>query len=410
MCPAPGVFRVPTPPRQASPIETLATLTFGAGGNSLPHQRRGFGDPEDGFTWSMGEGSELTLTIPPPSADTAGEHLLELRLDPFVETGLLESQRLLVSANSVQIGDDQLIGEGTVGYRIPARILRPDGRLTISLRHPEAASPISLGLSDDNRVLGFMIHTIAVLHLPASPSVSITALPPLRIPAPKDLMGAAVTAATGLDPRALVLCFESLGHNCEFGLVQEHVGADPLGMLRFGSITLEDLLAGLRLGFAGMGDNIIVGTWPTADGRLEYMVRDKSYDIGGVHTFQTTDETTEAEVRETHGNRLRFMRRRFTHWLRSGQRIFVFQRPGQITLSQARPLLTLLRSFGPNALLYVDQSPDLPCGAVEQLDYGLFHGKLDYMAPASEAGLMDLPSWLSICVNAWRLWQAGRAT
>ena len=409
MCRAARGCRVPAPPSQASPIETLATLTFGANGNSLPHQRHGFGDPEDGFTWSTGKSSELVLHVPPPPAGLDCEHLIELRLDPFVATGRLASQRLLVSVNGVQVGDDQLIGEGTVGYRIPPGALRPDGQLLVRLHHPGAASPASLGLGDDGRVLGYMLHMLSVLRVPKAPAVSITALPSCAIPAPRDQMGAAVTAAIGLDPRALTLCFESLGHNCEFGLVQEHVGADPLGMLRFGSITLEDLLSGLRLGFAGMGDNIVVGTWPTADGRLEYMVRDSRYDIGGVHTFQTTDETTEADVRETHGNRLRFMRRRFKHWLRSGQRIFVFQRPGQITLSQARPLLTLLRSFGPNALLYVDQSPDLPCGAVEQLEYGLFHGKLDYMAPASEAGLLDLPSWLSICVNAWRLWQASRA-
>ena len=400
---------MPTPPRQASPIETLATLTFGAGGNSLPHQRRGFGDPEDGFTWSMGSSSELVLRAPPPPAGTAFDHLLELRLNPMVAPGVLASQRLLVSVNGQEIGDDNLIGEGTVGYWIPSRALRPDGQLVVTLSHPGAASPKSLGFGEDGRVLGYMLRGMAVLRVPRRPDAAITALPPFPVPVPRDQMGAAITSAIGRDPRSLALCFESLGHNCEFGLVQTHVGADPLGLLRFTSITLEHLLTGLRVGFAGTGEDLRVRTFPVGDGRHEYMLQDDRFHIT-VHTFRTTDEVSVEEIKEEHTRRLKFMQRQFLSFLRSGQRLFVFQRPGQITASQARALLVQLRNFGPNALLYVDQSPGLPCGAVEQLEHGLFHGKLDWMAQANEVGKMDLPSWLSLCVNAWRLWHAGRAT
>lgn len=38
---------------------------------------------------------------------------------------------------------------------------------------------------------------------------------------------------TDMLPSELVARFESLGDNCEFGLVQRHFGAEPVGVFRF---------------------------------------------------------------------------------------------------------------------------------------------------------------------------------
>jgi len=39
-----------------------------------------------------------------------------------------------------------------------------------------------------------------------------------------------------LDDRDLVLQFESIGDNCELGLVQRRAGSEPLGLLRFARV------------------------------------------------------------------------------------------------------------------------------------------------------------------------------
>jgi len=39
-----------------------------------------------------------------------------------------------------------------------------------------------------------------------------------------------------LDPAELMLQFENIGDNCEFGLVQRHFNADPVGLLRFAGL------------------------------------------------------------------------------------------------------------------------------------------------------------------------------
>lgn len=46
--------------------------------------------------------------------------------------------------------------------------------------------------------------------------------------------------------------FESLGQNCEFGLLQRRCGAEPLGLLRFSSVRLERLIHGIRANFEGI--------------------------------------------------------------------------------------------------------------------------------------------------------------
>jgi len=57
-----------------------------------------------------------------------------------------------------------------------------------------------------------------------------------------------------------MLAFQSLGDNCEFGLVQRRGGAEPLELLRFAGIflpieiRLEKLAAALERKFDGLGE------------------------------------------------------------------------------------------------------------------------------------------------------------
>ncbi len=382
-------------------LAVLADLVFGQEGTSGPNLLEGWADPEAGFTWSTGAGSRLEL--PMPSAPFAGELWLEIALNPFTVAGRLPSQHLSVWVGEALVGEDRLEGEGTVAYRVPARAMGADGWLMISLRHAQAARPADLGAGGDTRRLGFMVRRLRVLEAPAPPPVAVSVLPPLALEASEAARVVAIERAVGLTPEALAMCFEGLGHNCEFGILQRRVGAEPLGLLRFAGITLDGLLHGLECRFEGLGTAISVHAEPADGGGLEYIVRDETYDIG-LHSFLLTDQTTIARVQAEFGLRLRFMRDHFIGQLQGGDRMFVFQRPGQITRSQAAPLLTRLRAYGPNALLYVDQSPGLPPGAVEQLEHGLFHGTLDRMAPARDLGQLNLPAWLSLCANAWRLW------
>jgi hypothetical protein len=89
----------------------------------------------------------------------------------------------------------------------------------------------------------------------------------------------------------LLMGFESLGDNCEFGLVQRIGGVEPLGLLRFAGIhlpvevRLQRLIDGLIKGFEGVGsaDSISVSL-EGAPGRREYIVSESRYKLR-YHTF-----------------------------------------------------------------------------------------------------------------------------
>jgi len=379
---------------EAGPGETCACLLDG------------WAVGESGFTWMVGDRSGLLTTLEQPLA--ADEQLLlELDLNPFTVPDKHESQRLTISINGHPLRPERLHNEGTVAYPVPAAALNANGSLQLDLHHPDAARPGDVGGSTDSRRLAFALHRLRLVAAPRAAAAPVTVLPPLAIPLPRDQLGDAIRAATGLEPAQLAECFVNIGHNCEVGLVQRHVGAEPIDLLRFVGIALPDLVHGLTDGFARAGDALKIWLAPSGGGREEYMVRDTTYNFSR-HSFQMEGDIAAGCVHRIEARNLRFMRDHFQGRMADADRVFVFQRPGRITPSQALPILTRLRGFGPNALLYVDQSPDLPCGSVEQLGRGLFHGKLDRFAPSHDAGQLDLAGWLSILANTYKLWTRSR--
>ncbi len=380
-------------------MQFLFQTSFGWGAPGQAFLLDGFSNPEIGFIWSTHQGSRLRVQVAPG----AGPHFLELSVNPFTGPGLT-SQLLVVHVNGVRVAEEALEGEGTVSYRLSPEALG-DGTLLIEIGHPQAASPADLGVSTDRRVLGFMLRALRVVVAEEPPRADLTVLPPLDVPKRRDLMGQVVTATIGMDPPTLVGCFESLGHNCEFGLFQRQMGVDPLDMLRFAGVTMDQLLDGLRQDFEGFGEEVDVFLHPTDRGQQEFLIKDRRYGIS-LHSFETSEQTEIERVRHEHGKRMMFLRRLFVDRVRAGTRIYVFQRFGQTTLSQIRPLLMLLQARGPNALLVVDERAPMPPGAVEQLGRGFFHGRISKLAPMGAAGDSDLCGWLSLCARTWQLWQA----
>ncbi len=251
-----------------------------------------------------------------------------------------------------------------------------------------------------------MLHSVAVLATPAEPDVRHQVRPPLDLPDTRDTeaLKAAVAAHIGQSAYDLMMNFESLGHNCEFGIMQRHCGAEPLGLLRFVGIGLADLLRGLDCGFEGVGDKRWLSVYLHDAPRREFMVCDTRHSITS-HSFAFEDETTAERVRATQSRQLKFRHERFMEVLRTGEKLFVFQRPGRLLAAHMLPLLTQLRARGPNALLFVTEGGEYPPGTVAQIGDGLYQGSIGALAPIENVGTGDLRAWLSICANAYALWR-----
>src|SRR5271170_2913668 len=70
--------------------------------------------------------------------------------------------------------------------------------------------------------------------------------------------------------------FCSLGHDCEFGIAQRSIGAQPIDLLRWASIDMPSLLALLEARFEGLGNDLEL--LPCEPGK-ELMVRSPRFDF-----------------------------------------------------------------------------------------------------------------------------------
>src|SRR4029077_19430059 len=170
-----------------------------------------------------------------------------------------------VLVNGVQIGEFALREVAPVACTIPWSILAGRKAVSIKFIHPDAAKPSDVNGVSDLREIAFAFER---LHFSRERDQA-------RQPAATGtvLLSGATDFAT-LPPDQLMMRFESLGENCEFGLAQRRCGAEPLGLLRFASAPLPVLLAGLRGRFEGMGDPEQIDIQVSTN-RQEYLVVDK---------------------------------------------------------------------------------------------------------------------------------------
>ena len=170
---------------------------------------------------------------------------------------------------------------------------------------------------------------------------------------------------------ALLGGFESLGQDCEFGLVQRrYLVEPPLSLLRWGGAPLESLIEGLDSDFAGLTEpenaELI---W----GKNEYFVRTPYVTIH-THCIVEQNEAAQAEVLRSGRATLRILRRKLLKDIADARRIFVFKSTEPaFGESEMRRLHAALNRIGPAALLCVTwaRSGQAP-GGVERIGSGLY--------------------------------------
>jgi hypothetical protein len=219
------------------------------------------------------------------------------------------------------------------------------------------------------------------------------------------------SGATAIQPLAdILLAFESLGENCEFGLVQRDAGVEPLGLLRFGTINqpyerkLDVLAEAMDRGFAGLGEpgTMTFDLW-SQSGPREYFVNDSVYGLR-YHSGVFEDTIAESDLMAREMKRLGFLRRKLLEDLRGGEKIWVWKCLTTTSPDQLAPLLTVLRKLGPNILLWVvEADAGHPPGMIEQLAADLVKGYVEHFTPFGEAPPTMPASWHQVCRETHRL-------
>jgi hypothetical protein len=361
-------------------------LAFGTEGNAGPFTREGWSDPEPGYLWTLGGQSRLTL----PRPAQPGEWELEVEVQPFVHGEALPAQRLGLILNGVACSAVPVSDHAVVRLDVPWRLLKGGEVIDLLFTLPDASRPMDVAGGSDDRPLGFAFKRLRLFPaappaLPSAPLAAVTANPD--------------GSALEMPVDRLMLQFESLGENCEFGLVQRACGAEPLGLLRFASAPLPKLLAALRARFKGLGeaDNINV---EVSENRREYMIRDRAFNFY-YHAWVLVGEKTPAEILAREVRRVPFLVNKLIDDLTIGEKIFVYHGMQPLSLPNARSLVRAMRDYGQSTLLWVELADaEHTCGTVERIEEGLLKGYIDRFAPGENAHDFAKESWVLLCRHA----------
>jgi hypothetical protein len=391
------------------PALSELTINFGGSGNSLSYLGGGWARAEENFTWAVGQESHLLL----PLGHEAREFVLTMNVIPFVHPPALKSQRLIVSVDETTIGATTLSRPTVLAWRIPVGLIRRAERTLVTLSHPDVARPKDVAAGIDDRELAFSVSEVKVYHLPAA----LAADHP--VPAGLALGGSIgpgfgihpgielkdwVTRRTGLTLAELAAGFESIGENCEFGLVQRQCDTEPLGLLRFSGSFSHDIVRGVDREFEGIGEpEDITPKLEGNGGRREFMIHERKYGLV-YHTFVYEGDRTIDLMRQQESTRLKFLRRKFIEELDAGEKIFVFKRATPVPESEILPLFMALNRRRANTLLWVvPEETGKPSGTVEVLMNGLLKGYIDRFAPGDNAHDFSFSEWVKLCVHAFLL-------
>lgn len=200
-----------------------------------------------------------------------------------------------------------------------------------------------------------------------------------------------------LDDRDLVLQFESIGDNCELGLVQRRAGAEPLGLLRFAGAPLRNVLRGLSARFANISDpdHIRIN-----EEHGEYMVKLTKYDLN-YHAHVKVGEMQPDALHRQQSRTVGFLAEKLIADLENPSKILVFRQNEPLLGSDLIDLRIALSGYGPSILLWVQPAcPGHPPGSVEVADERMMVGYVRRLAERLTVPNLDYESWIQVLRRA----------
>ncbi|NLH79401.1 MAG: hypothetical protein GX458_00955 [Phyllobacteriaceae bacterium] len=210
--------------------------------------------------------------------------------------------------------------------------------------------------------------------------------------------------------RDLLMGFESIGSDCEFGLVQRRFGAEPLSLLRFNAVEFGGLMSAVAHRFEAMGERETTELVRQFNG--EFLMRDRRWGLV-MHTFAFEGQVDAEVLADKFRKRVAFLRDRFLADAAEGRKVLVFYSPG-LDHDNLTMLHGALRVLGPVDLLHVRPSSGaedpIASGTAVEVEPHLFVGVIG-RSGRSETGAWDIAydDWVAVCRHV-RDTIAGRAT
>lgn len=204
-----------------------------------------------------------------------------------------------------------------------------------------------------------------------------------------------------LPVHAMMHSFESLGDNCEFGLVQRCAGAEPLGLFRFSGVAIRPLIVAIEDGFEayGAGDDLHL----SGGGSEPLVCRSRacgfSYTISDVPPAMTRDALLARETRK-----VAYLKRRMLEDMAAGDRILVRKNVCGDSCAEIAALAEAVARRGTCTLLWVREARSgETSGTARRVGETLLEGFVERFAPSEAAYAIAYEPWYDLCWSAFRL-------
>lgn len=200
--------------------------------------------------------------------------------------------------------------------------------------------------------------------------------------------------AAELTDKELVERFESLGHDCEFGLLQRAFGAEPMGLMRWGGTHVVYLIEMLERNFAGLGDP---ASCEIVESKGELYLVDRRYHLTR-HTFtKPTPDVDHAKLFQQHLSFFDFLKKAFVETLEDGELMFVFKDFDNMGRDMVLELSRALRRYGPAKVMVVHQHGiEGAAPTLELVSEHAWLGHIDRFGQRDGAWQISRESWTTL--------------
>ncbi len=297
-------------------------------------------------------------------------------------------QRAFAEAERAASSALRFLGQRPDLLAVQARVAEARGDWAEAARGWDALGRLAPGEYDAEARLDRARRLAATTPPPEAP---VPQVPPVSMLPPEEFAAL----------RKRLMGFESLGRNCEFGLLQRKFEAEPLGLLRFSTTRPATLLTLLRTRFEGIGDParnevvLVKNEW-----RLRH--RPSGWRM---HTHIMADREPDAEtVLHDQCRRTGFLRHKLIRDLESAAKIFVYQQ-ADLSDADAAAIHEAIQAFGPNLLLCVRVAgAGRPPGAIDWPEPSLMLATIDRQGQEFTGAGWDISVdyWLHFCAAAER--------
>jgi hypothetical protein len=221
------------------------------------------------------------------------------------------------------------------------------------------------------------------------------------------VVGVPVLADAIIDPEKRQLCmlFESLGQDCEFGLLQRKFGAESLGLFRWAFVTPPKLLELLHNRLDGYGapanSRVSVAEWG------EIVFHDNLYGTSR-HTFVHSEGIDLKAFLVKECKRLLFLKDKLLEDLSNGEKIFVYQTNCETTEAFPDQLHRAVSQFGRNRTFVVRIADAIhPAGTVVSDGSGLTTGYIGRLGKTDSGWDIDFEMWIDLLRSTVSLFRGG---